>query len=339
MAGIDSAAGAAYSYPYGYDDPEPSQTGTPLVNWIGAACSLALVVGLGVWGYQLIQRDVSGVPVIKAIADPMRERPVDPGGTLMRFQGNAVNEVQAGQASQNAPAQVVLAPQPLDLSATGGVQTSPLPLPSQAQNGSALGPETAPQMTDAERSAALEALADQIAGSAAPLSGQPSQMGQTAPTLPLADAQAADQIIPRSVPGVSTSPRPAARPSDLRIARATPASPTNPLQAPTLRDVEPQAVSAPSSLFVDPATIPEGTRMVQFGAFDSSEIAAGEWIRLTGRFGEFLSGKQPVIQEAVSGGRTFHRLRVMGFSDVSDARRFCSVFLSASTACIPVVSK
>jgi hypothetical protein len=49
-----------------------------------------------------------------------------------------------------------------------------------------------------------------------------------------------------------------------------------------------------------------------------------------------MQGKSRVIQKAQSGGRTFYRLRVAGFDDISDARRFCSALLAEKAACIPV---
>ena len=36
-------------------------------NAAGAVVSLALLVGVGIWGYQLLVRDVSGVPVVRAL--------------------------------------------------------------------------------------------------------------------------------------------------------------------------------------------------------------------------------------------------------------------------------
>ena len=57
--------------------------------------------------------------------------------------------------------------------------------------------------------------------------------------------------------------------------------------------------------------------MVQLGAFDSAEVARAEWQRLSGRFDSFMAGKTRVVQSAVQGGRTFYRLRAIGFDDLS----------------------
>ena len=86
-------------------------------------------------------------------------------------------------------------------------------------------------------------------------------------------------------------------------------------------------------------TVPIGTPLVQLGAFDSAEIAQSEWARLTGRFADFMAGKTMVVQEASLGGRTFYRLRAMGFVDLSDARRLCTALLAEGADCVPLLNK
>ncbi len=290
------------------------------VNWIGALCSVALLLGLGVWGYQTIQRDVSGVPVIQALPGPMRIQPENPGGSQASHQGLSVNSVQAEGRTGDMPDQIVLAPRALDLSAEG-IAAAPLPAPSSSQNGSAAS-LTVPQqsLTEAEQTAAYAALADQIAAGAPTLDGSIT----TSPTP--SGGNVTLRVLPISAPGLARSPRPAARPAVLRTVSAA-------------ATAAPQATRAPAGPFVDAATIPSGTRLVQFGAYDSPEIAQSEWQRISARFSDFMDGKRPVVQQAFSGGREFHRLRVLGFADVSEARRFCSVFLAENTPCIPVVAK
>ncbi|HLQ20286.1 MAG TPA: SPOR domain-containing protein, partial [Tabrizicola sp.] len=85
------------------------------VNIAGAATSLALVVGLGIWGYKLAVRDVRGVPVIQAMDGPMRIAPEDPGGEIADHQGLSVNTVAAVGTAAPLPERIVLAPRPVDL--------------------------------------------------------------------------------------------------------------------------------------------------------------------------------------------------------------------------------
>lgn len=99
------------------------------------------------------------------------------------------------------------------------------------------------------------------------------------------------------------------------------------------------AVEATPTQEIDPESLATGTRLVQLGAFDSEEVARQQWTRIEGRFGDYLNGKSRIIQKAQSGGRTFYRLRAHGFTDLSDARRFCSALVAEGADCIPVVTR
>lgn len=112
--------------------PEPAATDAPgslnrLVHVTAALVSVALVAGVGLWGWQLAVRDVSGVPVVVALEGPMRIAPDDPGGMQAAYQGLAVNAVAAG-APAVVPERIVLAPAPpaLDQPAPGnGARATP----------------------------------------------------------------------------------------------------------------------------------------------------------------------------------------------------------------------
>ena len=86
-----------------------------LTHYLGALVSVALMVGLMVWGWQLMMRDVSGIPVIKAVAGEARTTPDDPGGELTGHTGYAVNTVSGGSEADPVD-QVGIAPSatPLD---------------------------------------------------------------------------------------------------------------------------------------------------------------------------------------------------------------------------------
>ena len=83
--------------------------------------------------------------------------------------------------------------------------------------------------------------------------------------------------------------------------------------------------------------LPVGTNLVQLGAYESPEVAASEWVRFNTRFSDFLAGKERVLQRAERGGRTFFRLRAMGFNEIADARRLCAALIAEGTDCVPVV--
>lgn len=303
-------------------------------NWLGAAMSLALVIGVAVWGYRLIVRDVSGVPVVRAIEGPMRVAPEDPGGQIARHEGLAVNDVAGTGTSAPPPDQIVLAPRPLDITeedmiVTQITDTSTLSsheevaLASLREDAQADAPALA--LTDiANADDPIQALADQIAANATPFTEiAPAPEIGTFASQAEEEVIASADIIPPSVPGVARSLRPSSRPSGLQLAS---------LSVPT-----PTASAGVSER--DPSEIPAGTRLVQFGAFDSPEIARDQWVKLSARFGDFLGDKERVIEEATSGGRVFYRLRAHGFDDLSESRRFCAALVAEGADCIPVVSR
>ena len=87
-----------------------------LLHAVAAAVSLALLAGFAMWGWTLAVRDVSGVPVVRALEGPMRVAPEDPGGMQAAHQGLSVNAVAAGQPA-GTPERIVLAPAPPPLEA------------------------------------------------------------------------------------------------------------------------------------------------------------------------------------------------------------------------------
>lgn len=293
--------------------PERAKFIVRLTNLTGAALSLALLAGVGVWGTKMVMRDVSGVPVVRATEGPMREAPADPGGDAAANQGLAVNAV-AAEGTAAAPAdRLVLAPPPLELSLE---DVAPLTQAEEAAPRAEM-VEPEPQAAPEEvQNASMLALADQIAAGATPMAPLEEEVtGADAVEVPEAEEVAGTQAVrPRARPAALTSV-----PEAIALAVAA-------------------AQSAPSDE-VDADTIPLGTRLAQLGAFDSAEVARAEWDRLAGRFGDFLDGKQRVIQRAESGGRTFYRLRAMGFADLGDARRFCSALVAERAECIPVVTR
>ncbi|MBE3637711.1 SPOR domain-containing protein [Mangrovicoccus algicola] len=87
------------------------------MGWLGAGCSLALVVGVGWWGYDLAMRETNGIPVIAALEGPARVAPEDPGGFEAAHKGMSVTELSSA-ADVIQPEQITLAPAPVALQDT-----------------------------------------------------------------------------------------------------------------------------------------------------------------------------------------------------------------------------
>ncbi len=303
-------------------------------NYAGAAVSLGLMAGIGVWGYQLIMRDVTGIPVVRAMEGAMRVAPENPGGEVALHTGLAVNAVAAEGAAAAPEDRLVLAPATTDLAEedlrvqptaeAGEVVATDVPPVAEEEVQTALtepGDEApaAPLQTDD-----ILDLVDQLAAGAAPMT--PLEEGTVvAPTVTLdGEEVAAVTIISRTIPGVTTSLRPVVRPAAVAV------TPDSSVEAAVEQ-------AAAQTVAVATQALPTGTKLVQLGAFPTPEAAAEAWTGLQGKFSAYLNGKDQLIQQAERNGKAFYRLRAQGFADLSEARRFCAALEAGNADCIPVV--
>jgi hypothetical protein len=327
-----SSAGAAGQImaDWDYDGFEPDHhdaraQGRRWINLVGGAASVALLLGAGWWGYRIAVRNVMGIPVIRALEGPMRIAPENPGGEVTEHQGLSVNDVAADGVAAPLPDEIVLAPRPVDLAAEDGVGLAAAPQPVlRAETGRPppSGPDPlAPLKGD---DPPLDPLA-----TADPQNAAPADVLALADQLGVDAAPAAETpFVPAPVVsgGVGRSLRPLPRPEGKA-----------PVAASSAVDPAVSAALALAATEIDPATLAPGTRLVQFGAYESADEARSQWDKLADRFGELMAGKARVIQSAASGGRTFYRLRAQGFADEDDARRFCAAVTAEGPECIPVV--
>lgn len=277
--------------------PTPPLRPQALLQGLGAVLSLALVMGAGFWSWQMMQRDVSGVPVVRALEGPTRVAPADPGGRQAAYQGFAVNDLAAASVSDDARDTIILAPPPVDLSARDLVQPA-------VQNGSAAAPVEVALTQDLPFEAQ----------DAEPMAG--TGQAVTRSLRPQPRAAGVGQRV------AALTPAPATGVSDVNV-EALAASIAAGI-AGGVRDI-------------DPATIGPGTRLVQLGAFDDAQAARDAWDQLSRRFSPLLDDRGRVIEAAHSGGSVFFRLRAHGFTDERDARRFCASLIAQSLDCIPVL--
>ncbi len=347
-----------------YDAPtEAHETGgrglrsRRLVNGAGALTSLALVLGLGIWGYKLAVRDVNGVPVIRALAGPARMVPSDPGGELADHQGMAVNAIAADGTAAAPAERLVLAPRPMEL--------APEDQPMGDVKIAASAPFAAP-VPPIGTPAVAPAAVPVPAAEAVPSLTEAPVVEDLADADPAAESVAnavteAVSVLPADVPGVSRSLRPQGRPAMLALA---PEGASDPIaeaaaaavaaalggavveEAPKPAEVEPTSVEPTVARLPDATAdagavelaadaVPAGTRLAQLGAYQSADEARAEWDKVIGDLGPLMQGKKRVIESAQSGGRTFYRLRVQGFADLADARRFCAALKAEGRLCTP----
>jgi len=315
--------------------------GPAALNVVGALVSLALIVGLGVSGYRLALRDVTGVPVVKALEGPMRIQPEDPGGAVAPHQGLAVNDVAAAGTSVPVD-QLKLAPPVAELAAED-VPAHPLVEATRA----AESPATAPLPSNGGEINADAAVAEALGLTDIPgleLSGE-DDFGAEAPA-----SATGFEVIPESVPGVTRSPRPMPRPasfapvtdlsSAIDSAVDVVASADQPAPArPEVGSVA-GAAAEPSVVLgreIAAEEVDPSARLVQLGAFQSPDEARAGWQEIATQNPALFDNRNWTIERRESGGTPFYRLRAIGFDGLQEARAFCAALVAAKGSCVPVV--
>ena len=280
-----------------------------VMNYAGAALSLALIIGVGVWGYKLVVRDVSGIPVVRAMEGDMRVLPDNPGGAVALHTGLAVNEVAASGEAGGPEDILLLAP-----SESGLAQED-------------LEVQLAPEVVEILETVAVpetEVIAAEVEEVVTPVAAEVDEITLLTQMLAANPATLSDEsgalIVPASVPGVRSSIRPVQRPNGLSTARVEP------------------AIASSGEVAVSTAAFPVGTNLVHLGAYATPAEAADAWTGLESRLGEYLAGYERVIQVSNQSGGTWYRLRASGFADRAEARRLCAVLQAEFAECIAVVT-
>ena len=281
--------------------------------WVGAALSLSLLTGAIGWSYQLIVRDISQIPIVRAQLGPLRVAPDDPGGLTAANQGLSVTQLAVNERPLLSD-EIFLAP------AAEVLSEENVALQISEENSSITNKEKFDTLeVSTENSLDLKILPEQNAtGLASNNEAVLSTAAFSPKKLEIENAVSLALSLTNEVNSSFNSLRPKIRPVVL-----------NQTQTDNI------AQSVANELVV---TLPVGSAVVQLGAFESKSLAQIEWQRLEALLGSVLTSKNMVIQKAESGGKVFYRLRAFGFDDLSDARQFCSA-VNDKVACIPVVTR
>jgi hypothetical protein len=281
--------------------------------WTGAALSLFLLAGAIGWSYQLIVRDVNQIPIVRAQLGPLRVAPDNPGGLTAANQGLSVTQLAVNEKPllsneiYLAPAAEILNEENLELKVKEEYESNKVDGAFEIKE------------VNAENSMNLEALPDQKeVDSRSNDVGVLSKAAFSQKKIEIENAVSLALSITNEPDKSLSWLRPKIRPVGFyRNGNIT----------------EDQIVSNEPM-----PKLPIGSAVVQLGAFDSKSLAESEWQRFEKILGSILIPKKMVVQKAESGGKIFYRLRASGFSDISDARQFCTA-ISDKVACIPVVTR
>jgi hypothetical protein len=283
-----------------------------LFHWIVAGGSLATLAALVYFGLQLVERDPSKVPVIKAMAGPSRIAPETPGGEIAEHLGLAVNKIQTGTGVDEEAESVALAPEQHSLTdeevATGLVTSEAVAVVETTS----LTVEDSPEITPIETTGPEAVIAPEIGDIT-------EEDAAVALAVAMALATEAAQV---------NAPlfKPKLRPRDLITKVKTAALVVD----------KPKADAAFANRISE---VEVGTKLVQLGAYDSEEQALTEWKKLMGKHSDFLGQKKMLVQPVVSGGRQLYRLRAVGFDGRDEAKGFCTALNARGVACFALTAR
>ena len=280
--------------------------------WVGAALSLSLLTGAIGWTYQLIVRDISQIPIVRAQLGPLRVAPDDPGGLTAANQGLSVTQLAVNERPLLSD-EIFLAP------AAEVLSEENVTLQISEEKSSIMNKEKFDTLeVSTENSLDLKILPEQNATALRLIMRLFYLQRHSLQKVEIENAVSLALSLTNEVDSSFNSLRPKIRPVVL-----------NQIQTDNI------AQSLANELVV---TLPIGSAVVQLGAFESKSLAQIEWQRLEALLGSVLTSKNMMVQKAESGGRVFYRLRAFGFDDLSDARQFCSA-VNDKVACIPVVTR
>ena len=312
-----------------------------------------------------------GTPVLVAAPEePIKERPVNPGGMELRNDNTAIATVldpDADRADTQPQVGPVVTSRPPDRPAVPVEEELP---PSAGVSEEA--PEAAPQTPGAPPLVSMgdiipteddRAVPEPAAGAPAadaPAAGEPAappsvmavapEPPATAPlvTAPLAPAPAPEPLAaPRATPPAAPAPSaaPATDAGPMRVVPpaeppavvdTTPVPPPAPA-APAAPPPAPPAVVATAPAAPEPAqpAARSGVR-IQVASLRSEADANIAWDRVARKHPDVFAGKRRVITQAEVKGATYYRAQLEGFASRAEAQAACEALKSAGSDCLVV---
>ena len=283
----------------------------------GAVISLNLILWAGYWTYNIISRDINGIPIVAAQPGPLRVAPDTPGGIEAENIELAVTKIASQELPPN-PKAVELAPStekltPDDLTIFQAIRQKKI-IDRQA----ALNNQIHLGVIEPNLSKEISFETVNTESNTANYSITENQSELVAAALALALKPSADNLIASAVAQnkfKQIKPRP--RPGSLLEVRV---STTETVMRPALASVE------------------TGLAVVQFGTFATETVAFEEWDRLSKNLSVILDGRPKYVERIKRNGNEIYRLRLGGFVNIDDASRFCSAVISQEN-CVPVIAK
>ena len=283
----------------------------------GAVISLNLILWAGYWTYNIISRDINGIPIVAAQPGPLRVAPDTPGGIEAENIELAVTKIASQELPPN-PQAVELAPSTEKLTPDDITIFQALGQKKIIDRQAALNNQVHLGVIEPNLSKEISFEPVNTVTNTANYSITENQSELVAAALALALKPSADNLIGSAVAQnkfKQIKPRP--RPGSLLEVRV---STTETVMRPALASVE------------------TGLAVVQFGTFATETVAFEEWDRLSKNLSVILDGRPKYVERIKRNGNEIYRLRLGGFVNIDDASRFCSAVISQEN-CVPVIAK
>ena len=283
----------------------------------GAVISLNLILWAGYWTYNIISRDINGIPIVAAQPGPLRVAPDTPGGIEAENIELAVTKIASQELPPN-PKAVELAPSPEKLTPDDLTIFQAIKQKKIIDRQAALNNQIHLGVIEPNLSKEISFEPVNTVTNAANYSITENQSELVAAALALALKPSADNLIGNAVAQnkfKQIKPRP--RPNSLLEVSV---STTETVIRPALASVE------------------TGLAVVQFGTFATETVAFEEWDRLSKNLSVILDGRPKYVERIKRNGNEIYRLRLGGFVNIDDASRFCSAVISQEN-CVPVIAK
>ena len=283
----------------------------------GAVISLNLILWAGYWTYNIISRDINGIPIVAAQPGPLRVAPDTPGGIEAENIELAVTKIASQELPPN-PKAVELAPStekltPDDLTIFQAIRQKKI-IDRQA----ALNNQVHLGVIEPNLSKEISFEPVNTVTNTANYSITENQSELVAAALALALKPSADNLIGSAVAQNKFKQiKPRLRPGSLLEVRV---STTETVMRPALASVE------------------TGLAVVQFGTFATETVAFEEWDRLSKNLSVILDGRPKYVERIKRNGNEIYGLRLGGFVNIDDASRCCSAVISQEN-CVPVIAK
>ncbi len=329
---------------------------SPRLLKIFAGIIISSILGFGIYALVtdkiIISRGDAKIPLVKAITDPVREKPEDPGGMYIANRDKEVYEAIEKDSGEELPKVVRLLPQPEEPIKPEEIKKlTPVVQPrDNSQDPQDDGAIPLEAMKKVSENTGIVEMAKVENKTVATSASQPEKENAVASV-----AHDNEDDTPQKIEDIKTAQEKATDDvahkniSTLEVAKNTDVQVTKP----AIKVVEQKSAAKPANITVKDIKVVAPTKAakeaeakedtssdkkagyrMQLGSFRSEGDANTNWIKIKNKYASLLGNmKIHIAKASVDGKGTFYRLQVGSFDKESDARKICNELTSQGQGC------